>query len=407
MANLFKKTLRIIGSLSKKTIFNISLFGVLASSVFLFLSGTINPNSILSDYASYLSEVAKSDISKNGYVSFQITAINEKNESNYPSTYNEYFYWKYIFRHSNFSFLSTVNGGKTHNCFYKEINSKDNVTFLYSGNNSNPKYNDYYKHEIYDIFFMFKGNNRMVSDALNFFAISETKAQQLLSVRGVQAGNEGYSSDQYETLLGTNTVINIDGEDFLFTISNVYFENGEMFQNVNSTFGEFAVSYIHFPPSLQKECTYMFNKYEYQNLHKIKRIRNAFSSDEYKLSLSSFNLNSIEKLNVSKIYNILNSNLGNNALSIVLTIFSIVLFAASVFLFFAILDSNKLLDYVVFFSLFLIPYGSLGVINIFMRMPLLFSYHSLTIFAIELLIVIAWLLFKLFTRGFLNREKGN
>lgn len=397
---MFRDLLKRIRNWSIKTKRFVLFFGIFVSSCSVFVSGITYSNTILEDSATYISEIAKSEITTNHYLSFQIRANKEENEKKYPSTYNEYFYWKYIFRHSDFSFLSTVNGGKTHSCQYREIDVNENISFLYCGNNYNPKYGDYYKHEVYDIQLMFQGKNIISPEAINFFAISQSRASQILQSRGFEKSGENYSVEQFETLLGTNTTLSLDNKEYCFTISNVFFEEGTFFQNVRETFGEFALSYIHFPDNFERECSFIFNKYTYQNLHKIKRIRMLFDDSSFSIAPSLYNFVSKDfSFNNSKINPILQQAVGNQPVSIVLTTFSLLLFLVIIFFLILFYTDLRFYDFIIICCSFLTPYALLAIINIIKPIVLLFSHYSCMLFMLLLIIFVICMLYVMCKKG--------
>ncbi|HBF68683.1 MAG TPA: hypothetical protein DDW20_05150 [Firmicutes bacterium] len=396
LSNKIKKTKKI-------TQFLICLISSFCSSCVCFCSGIMNENAIVESAGVNISEFVSKN-SNTDYISVQVSPKDEETKSAMPNTYNEYYYWKYIFRKSNFSFLSTVNGGKTNNCFFKEINVEDNISFICCGNNYNTEYEDFYKHEVYDIKLMFKGNNIIGPNAINFFAISQTRANQLLFNRGERADSNGnYNIEQYEKLLGTNTQVAINNSSYLFTISNVYFESGQFHENVSQNFGEYVISYILFPKSLKLESTYIFNKYDYQNMHKIKKMKSYFQSNDFSFSLSSFNLKnkSVQLSDVFDYNYIFGRNLGNSFVSILLFVLSFVMFLAFLIVLVLSISIHNLRDLNVIFCSFLLPYIILFIINSITKIPLVFSYFSLVGYLVMFVLFIIVLLIILF------RKRGN
>ena len=373
--------------------------GLFCASIGCFCSGLISENSIIESTGVDISNFITSN-SKTNYISIQVSPNDLEAKKAMPNTYYEYFYWKYIFRHSDFSFLSTVNGGKTHECYFDEIDVKDNISFVFCGNNSNNEFEGFYKHEVYDIKLMFKGVNQIQQDAINFFAISQTRANQILKNRGEHTDSEGnFSFEQYKKLLGTNTQIKIDGGQYLFTISNVFFETGQFHENVSQNFGEYVISYIYFPEFLKTESTYIFNTYDYQNIHKIKRMREIFKTANYSFNLSTFNLKN-DNVNLMDVFNynyVFGENIGNWPASLLILALSFGVLFASLYVLFLSEKIHNLKNLFFVVSSFLLPYVVLSIINIFIKIPLLFSYFSLfsyIIFLLMLVFVLTLILFK-------------
>ena len=257
---------------------------ILLTSTSVFLAGSMKPESYIEKTAACLTEIVKNDPTKNGFLPLQIIPNDKESENSMPRVFDEYYYWKYIFRHSDFSFLATVNGGKTHQCYYSEIQFDKNVSFIYCANNLNPKKGDFYKHEVYDIDLMFEGETRILEGTLSFITISQTIANKLLCKRLNCAEGTTFSVDDYRSLISTKMPLLMDGSEYLFTISNIYFEEGTFFKNTKTVIDEFVLSYTIFPENFKKECTYIFNSYTYQNYHKLIRIKEMVNTRNFSLS---------------------------------------------------------------------------------------------------------------------------
>ena len=396
----FKSFCEKMNKLSKRIRIFLSFGLIFIGSSLVFVSGIFYSDASLESDSVFISNLAEESLNKQ-FVSAQITPKNESASSNMPSTYNEYYYWKYIFRHSNFGFVSTVNGGKTHSCLFKNLNDDSNITFLCSGYNSNPAYGDFYKHEVYDLRLMFPGNNAKRDGAISFLAVSQTKANDLLLSKGVVLSDGGYSLEQYESLLQDNITIVMDNVDCEFSISNIYFEDGEFFENVKKTFGEFVLSYIRFPDGFAPEASYIFNKYDYQNYHKLKRMKYLFDESNFSFRFSNYNLKS--DINLDAFNNrILSNNSSFDFLSILLMCVSCLLVLLGIFSIFVYKEFYNLKSIIIFNGLFVFPYSALFIINMFKKIPLIFSYYSLKVF---LLLSIVMILFDMFLIFFMRRKE--
>lgn len=394
MISIFRKVL----SLKRATQIAIAAFGVIVSSCLCFCSGITHQSTIIEKASNGISDYVTSN-SKTGYMAINVSPNTVENAKKMPNTYNEYFYWKYIFRHSDFSYFSSVNAGKKHDCYYTEIDNKENITFICCGNNSNPEFEGFYKHEVYDIKLMFKGKNTINKGAISFFAISQTRADMLLSKRGEKKDFEGkYGILQYEKLLGTDTEIIIDGNFFLFTISNIYFESGDLHNNLTNNFGEYVLSYIIFPSVVKLESTFIFNSYDFQNKHKIERMRHYFDSENFSFSLCSYNLSS-EKASLSEALNykeIFSKNLGNNVLSI-LTLFAAFLLMLFSCIFIYSAKQIHHIKYLLFvICSFVGIYLLFSLIDFFSRTTILFSHFSLVAYMFFVVLFICTLVLILF-----------
>lgn len=396
MVSISKK----IKTLKKKMQVAIVSFGVFFASCFCFCSGITHESTSIEKTSNEIANYIAPN-SKTGYLSIEVSPNSVENAKKMPNTYDEYLYWKYIFRHSNFSYFSSVNAGKKYDCRYNEIDHSENITFVCCGYNSNPEFEGFYKHEVYDIKLMFKGKNVINKGAINFFAISQTRADMLLEKRGEKRDSEGkYSILQYEKLLGTDTEISIDKNTSNFTISNVYFESGDFHNNLICNFGEYALSYINFPATVKLESTFIFNSYDFQNIHKIKRMRSYFDSENFSFSLCTYNLNN-KKAILSDLLDykqIFGKNLGNNVLSVFVLIIGFLLMLFSC-IFAYQMDQIHDIKYLIFvICSFLLPYFLFYLINSFHKIIFLFSHFSLIAYMFFAVLCLSTLLLILFKR---------
>ena len=377
----------------KQTMFCVLL--LLLSNVSLFVAGSFNKQTSTEMFASNITEYINNEWDDN-YLTLQITSNDSDGERFISNlTYNEYFYWKYIFRNSDFGFVSTVNGSKKYEILYSEVDSLDsNLTFLFCGRNSNNAYHGYFKHEVYDLMLMFKGNNVISSGASNFMAISKSRADQILIERNFLPGDyEGFEEEDYLSLIGTNTTLLVDGWEYTLTIANIYFEEGNFFENVIDTFGEFVVSYITFPKLLEMEATYIFNGNLYQNMHRLNRISAFFKSDMYSFSFENNTISYFEEnLNINHLF----TKKNNDFFSYFITAFSCILFLAVLLIIYSFNDLHTIRNLVILTAAHFAPYFILNIINNIFGKISLFSYFSLKIymlFSAMLLIYFALLIY--------------
>lgn len=388
---MFQRFALKINRLSGKTQLSLLCLCFFFASCLCFCAGTTNSRTTIETIGNKIASYTLEN-STTGFVSAQVTPRNADAVKKMPNTSNEYLYWRYMFRDSNFSFLATANGGKKHQCLYSEIEKDENISFLYSEVNSNKAFDEYFKHEVYDIKLMFRGRNEAVGGARSFFAISKTTADLLLEKRGQNREENGFSRSQYEELLGSNTNILIDSELYPFTISNVYFEEGDFFENVSKNFGEFVIGYPYFYECLERESTYIFNCYEYQNTYKIKRMRQYFNDEDFACDISKYSLKKTEnQYETLSLKGVLDEHIGNNAVSTILTLANSFLFSVSLLFFWYSKQSHRFKRVLVIGLFLILPYAVLALINIFYQTPLFFSYYSLILFTVEFLCFLALL----------------
>lgn len=348
------------------------------------MSGVFNSQTHIEKAATYLSDYSTSDLTLNEYTCLLVSSKN--NAEQLPNEQSEYYYWEHVFAKTKFGYVATVNGGKHHNCFYSEIDCAENISFIYCGHNSNKENGDHYRQEVYDLSLMFRGKNSINPDSINFMAVPQNRADELLIKRGENPDENGnFSTDQYEKLLGTSTQLSMDENIYNFTISNIILQEDGLYTKLAETFGEFVLSYTRFPDGFDKESAYVFNKYDYQNYHRLQRMRALFAGKNYELNIAKFNLtNKNTEIDNSVKDVVLSNQIGNNVLSALLVTFSLALYVICLYIFFLNSLSSKCFDYLLGGACLLSPYLVLFLINAFKHITSIFSHFSLTIILFSL-----------------------
>ena len=98
---------RIIDTIEKmsliwKKIISFGCIFIIVSSVF--LAGSAKSESYVEKTARFLTEAANKKSGENSFFSLQLVPEDKESENALPRVYDEYFYWKYIFRHSDLVF---------------------------------------------------------------------------------------------------------------------------------------------------------------------------------------------------------------------------------------------------------------------------------------------------------------
>ena len=379
----------------------ISFGFVFLFSFLVFFAGSAKSESHIEKAAQYITEVVKNKGEGEELFSFQLVAEDKESESALPRVYDEYFYWKYIFRHSDFSYLATVNGGKTHECYYSEIDCDRNITFIYSGNNLNREKGDHYKHEVYDFDLMFKGETQILNGTISFLIVSQTRANQLLAKRLGCDEDSPFTKEDYQSLISTETSMMMDGNEVKFTISNIYLEDGDFFENTKKLLDEFIISYTIFPADFEKEYTYIFNGYVYQNYHKLLRINEMIKGKNFLIRTNE------EIDNFELIGNNLIAKQGNDFIAIFFVIIITLIYFALIS-FFAISRLYLRKWHISFLWIaFISPYLLFNLINLIKPIPLLFSFFSLKVYIIHLLVLVCLTVYLLIKKGVIGHEKTN
>lgn len=397
MIKTFKSLICRINKLTDLKKYIILFFMFLLSSFVCFSSGAFHFDTSCEKIAGRITNLVNNETIDGKYAAMVISQ--NTNDKNLPSEYQEYNYWKYIFRHSNYGYVSTVNAKKEHEIIFSEAECENRITFICSTVNTCYRYkNGYYKHELYDLFFMFEGNRTIIGDAINFCAISKNVADSILEKRGIVKNGE-YSEDDYRALLGTNTTLSFDGTNYYFSIFNVYLEDSEFCTNTRTVFNEFVLSYTKFPVGYDRESTYVFNSFNYQNYHKIKRILSIFNTSDYSYCFSKSNFKNGGYADDNVIVSFFTNTENNYTyISIMLTILSFSLYIVSFMILFFISTRKKYLPLVISITSLFVPYLLFFLIHLFVGINALFSYHSLKAFAFVIMVSFFFVFFFIISR---------
>lgn len=254
---------------------------------FLLIAGALHNTTPIYASARYMSEVIKNNKTIN-YVGVLAEQIDEEHKMN--STAAEYRGLYGTFGNRKVNYAGTVNADKSNEVYITDIENCPNLSFLYVsvGYQSKP-YEDHFMHETYPIELMFDGfTNRMGSD-YSFIYLSQSQADALIiKNKGIEK-NDITTSD-YEELIKTSTILNINGVDYSFTIGNVFLETNYFYDALHECMGEFLMGYNFYPEGLQKQAMFFMNTYEFQNKTHLQYSIDQYSPQKYSYKLAKENL---------------------------------------------------------------------------------------------------------------------
>lgn len=275
--------------------------------------------------ANKMAKVAKKDTTNGDYLSLVVES-NDESKSPIRTPSVEFYSTLDMFRDSFFTYAGTINCDKKANVRIKEIKT-ENLSFLYSNVNSNKEYEDHYKHEFYDVELMFKGNHQFGGSIFSFCYLSESQAKKMLNYKHLT-----YTTENFESLLGTPLTLSINGKEYLFNIGNIYYEIGSFYEALKSTMGEFALTYSKHPDGVKFQSCYYMKDQEFQNLEFINRISSLYGNGNYQVKINHFNVKN--EINDDELLSFLygESPKNNDPLSITLVVIIILLFYISLYL---------------------------------------------------------------------------
>lgn len=338
-----------------------------------------------------ISEMVQNNTKDGEYSYMLVESVNE--EKPLPRPYREYLYWYNVFGDSRNAFLGVVNGNKEHEANFADFNQDQLLTFVYADVFSNVEYNGHWKHEYYHIELMFKGDHsyNYSGGDTSFCYITENQARVILK-------NENPTLEEYESLIGTKLKIMMDGVSTSWHIGNIILENNDVTDAITKLFGNWVLSYIHFPTGFNKQFCYIYNKYDFQNMYKLEYLHTNFNNpNDYSITYGINNLiKPIHNENITTI--IQNTTTSNLAAEIIVLILAYVLFICCIYTFY----KNNLLLYKynvlwLFISL-IFPYLLFFSFGKIFNNIILFSYSSLVYYFIPFCITLCFILFSIFIK---------
>lgn len=358
------------------------------SLVVAILGGALDSSILYQDGADYIAKTVDSDLVEGDYLSLVLESSDES-EYPMPTSYNEFVATYGTFKERKAYYASTVNADKKHAITLNEIPNCPNLSVLYANVHSNKEYNGHYKQEYYPTELMFEGNHDRTG-ATSFLYVSQSQADIILKGRGVVAGEEGYTEEQYESLLGTHTTIAFDGEELIYNIGNVYLEQNYYYEALTSVMGNFICSHVRFPNGFEKQSLYFLNDYEFQNEYYMKRINEVFSSEHYSARVNLNNVTGdIDQSRATSFFYNHTYDDGKTAGHIVLIVLACLSALISLFLCWRWLIAPKAINILIMVPFALSPYLILKLIYLISGNTYIFSPSGLLTMSILLMIYLA------------------
>lgn len=396
---------KITDFLSKKTGFRIAVitlstfFVLLTFSFFACYSG-----SQIERTAEYIAEVSKKDTLNHKYSWLSITekkASQNKKKSILREPYDEYFFWKYIFRHSDYGYSKIANPNKDFSVTTIDYALYDDYSFLCANRNRNYKMknSDNYHQEFYDLELMFAGTRQIKTHDSNFFAISKTDAANILSQMGVVKTGDDYSKNQYSSLLNSSIRLNINGANVSWTLDNIYLENTEFYKNLNSTIGHFLLTYILLPDTIAISDVFFFNTYVFQNMYKLERIASYYEKDDVDYNMCSVAFKNTDSFNTDVLFNGLFPKRTSPIFYVLVVVETLLAITLFTILILYTPRENKWFDIVTYLVPCLIPALILSVLSRILKNCLLFPFISAGFIVVFYILFASIFFFKLYGKG--------
>ncbi len=338
---------------------------VLSSIVFalalcnVFIAGSFYSETKIEYVAQYASNIVKQ--SKKDYHYCCLTIGKTETSGALLDSDSEFHNLYGTFKQQNITFASSINPNKNRDIFIKDIS--DNLSMLYIGPVGTIEYKGHYKHYVSPIEVMFPDERNY--DISRYVAyISQTHADKLLELKGIQRNSENFfSENDYLSLIKTIIPFEIDGESYDFVIQNIYYQTNYYYEGLNDVMGDFVMVSYYLPLDLRNEQRnmYFLNRYTYENKFFLKHINDGYSSKKYDIKVNTFNLE--KPFNEEKLLDFYYSKdlYSFDWLSLLLFIISGVLLVFSIGLLFSrFAEETKKCFYIIPLFALLIPYCAFG-----------------------------------------------
>lgn len=356
-----------------------SIVCIFVALINIFLFGSFSNDFVLEENASDISELVKNNET-------EYATISVFNNGNSPQTLpvsSEFYSMYSIFNinENKCTFAATGNANKNHDIQIKDIsNSEKNYSILYADYNRNKEYNGHWKHDFYPLELMFRGENSRSGDAYSFCYVSQTDANTIMSLRGI---------DNYESLIGTNIRVVVDSTEYLYTIGNIYYEQNYFYQGLAETIGDFIFTYTTFPVGVKKENTYFLNSFQYQNKYYLNRIISKYDKNSFDVELNTFNLKKYDRDRLLRFF-YHNDTSFNWVFVFSIILSSLLLFYSLAWAWFFFSPKNKI-DLVIIVITLCLPYLLARLSFEMSKSILFFSYSSTVVNLIFIAVILATL----------------
>ena len=339
-------------------------------------AGALNSNARIENIACYISNVSKSESpSKSIHVIAEST--NEKRNSVLIDTETEYRFLYGVFGGGNKAyFANTINADKKDTIMCPILSSDYNYSFLYAESGfRNKKLPDshYYRHEFYPINLMFQGEHRSLPGSFSFLYISESHANIMLDVLGLE-----HTIDNYESLLGSGLDLIMNNNTYTWIIEDIYFEEGVYYNDLHEAIGDFFFGYKEYPDGFNKQAVYFLKDSEYENKFFLDHISTTFKKDSITLRFLEKGLKDNELIYI--FYN------ESNAISILL--YCVTLGSLLCLLIFCHFNKcfKKISNIIIYLFALLIPWCIFKLISVFSKSLLFFSISTNYVYIIAIIV---------------------
>ncbi len=364
----------------KKTNLITVLCLIFFSLLVIFPIGAINSSTVVENTSEYLADVAE-DHTVNGRYAAMMIEPNDATDKTVNNPYYEFHYLYGIFREGLATYVGTVNADKSHTVKLKDIDEDVNFSFLNVDTGfgvADIKDKDgehlYYKQEFYPLKLMFYSDHPQVKGANSFLYISQSRANCILDKYGLE-----HTTDNYKKILNKEEyliTLEFDGEEYKFSIDNIYLEDDYFYEALDETIGEFFLAGQWYPPGFKRQGLFFLRNYAYQNKYYIQYATKLYSLDDFDFKILDHNFTNGFKIDESKLVYV--GNKSSDVWSILLLIFAVIVLVAAI-----ILIAVGAFSFTISNSLFvggaaLIPYIIFWIIHAISKSALLFSNFSTT-----------------------------
>ena len=353
---------------------------IFVSLTILFPAGSLSPSSTIERTSQYIAEIAENNTKTGKYVSLMIEP-NDNTDKRINDAYYEFHSLYAVFREGLATYVGTANADKNeHSIKIKEFNDGVNFSVLNvdSGFGVKEYYKDregnmVYKQEFYPLELMFYSNHPAIPGAYSFLYLSKSRATQLLDLKGLE-----HSRENYHSLLNQLITIEIDETDYFFAIDNIYLEQNYFYDALHETIGEFFLAGQKYPPELKRQAMFFLRNFPYQNKYFIEYATQLYPQSDFDYKILDYNFKNKTKIDNSRL--IFFSSSKGQAVSILLTLLSVILLLCSLLLITFGGFSFKIQNHLLIVLSMLIPYLIFWIIHLSSNDPLLFSNYSTTCF---------------------------
>ena len=273
----------------------IILTAFLSSSI-CFFSGSVHSLTKSETISNYASQVVLKSTFNKKYLGIAIDAPN-KDGAYYD---NEFINLYGVFTQNQATFCSAINATKKYSINSSEFDSH-NISLAFVGKTGtikeeyNTKY--LYRHARYNINTMFKdpvfnGTEFDKKHAPVIYLSTKQANEVLLKRIGAPKNNNGYSVEDYQSLIKSPVNIKINEIDYEYFVWNIFYDEGYYCSGLRDVLGEYVLTSYYQAGDLLNDhkCIYFLNQFEYQNSYFLKYINNRFTEEQPPISMLKNNL---------------------------------------------------------------------------------------------------------------------